>query len=159
MPKDEKSKFDPQKFLDEYEDNLSPSIGGKKEPQRATPKVNTPEETSADSVTSSFDEITTVGWRGCRRKNKPTVISPLNDKEADYIETFLVDNVDIGFGRSGKQVPIDVEYHSLITILRALHGNNVTIGGIINNMLKEHFDLHEAEITGLLNKNTKLNNR
>ena len=23
MPKDEKSKFDPQKFLDEYEDNLS----------------------------------------------------------------------------------------------------------------------------------------
>ena len=97
--------------------------------------------------------------RGSRRRSKPAVISPLNDKEADYIETFLVDNVDVGFGRAGKQVPIDVEYHSLITILRALHGNNVTIGGIINNMLKEHFDLHEAEITGLLNKNTKLNNR
>lgn len=159
MPKDEKSKFDPQKFLDEYEDNLSPSIGGKKEPQRATPKVNTPEETSADTGTSAVEERTTGGRRGSRLKNKPTVISPLNDKEADYIETFLVDNVDIGFGRSGKQVPIDVEYHSLITILRALHGNNVTIGGIINNMLKEHFDLHEAEITGLLNKNTKLNNR
>lgn len=159
MPKDEKSKFDPQKFLDEYADNLSPSIGGKKEPQRATPKVNTPEETSADTGTSAVEERTTGGRRGSRRKNKPTVISPLNDKEADYIETFLVDNVDIGFGRSGKQVPIDVEYHSLITILRALHGNNVTIGGIINNMLKEHFDLHEAEITGLLNKNTKLNNR
>lgn len=159
MPKDEKSKFDPQKFLDEYEDNLSPSIGGKKEPQRATPKVNTPEETSADTGTSAVEERNSGGRRGSRRRNKPTVISPLNDKEADYIETFLVDNVDIGFGRSGKQVPIDVEYHSLITILRALHGNNVTIGGIINNMLKEHFDLHEAEITGLLNKNTKLNNR
>ena len=105
-----------------------------------------------------------------RRRHQPTRVPPLSkrelpvadeeaDKEADYVETFLVDNVDIGFGRSGKQVPIDVEYHSLITILRALHGNNVTIGGIINNMLKEHFDLHEAEITGLLNKNTKLNNR
>lgn len=159
MPKDEKSKFDPQKFLDEYEDNLSPSIGGKKEPQSATSKVNTPEETPADTSISAVEERTSGGRRGSRRRNKPTVISPLNDKEADYVETFLVDNVDIGFGRSGKQVPIDVEYHSLITILRALHGNNVTIGGIINNMLKEHFDLHEAEITGLLNKNTKLNNR
>lgn len=159
MPKDEKSKFDPQKFLDEYEDNLSPSIGGKREPQSATPQVDTPEETSADTSASAVEERTSGGKRGRRRRNKPTVISPLNDKEADYIDTFLVDNVDIGFGRSGKQVPIDVEYHSLITILRALHGNNVTIGGIINNMLKEHFDLHEAEITGLLNKNTKLNNR
>lgn len=159
MPKDEKSKFDPQKFLDEYEDNLSPGIGGKREPQSATPKVNAPEETPADTRTSVVEERTSGGRRGNRRRNKPTVISPLNDKEADYIETFLVDNVDVGFGRSGKQVPIDVEYHSLITILRALHGNNVTIGGIINNMLKEHFDLHEAEITGLLNKNTKLNNR
>ncbi len=159
MSKDEKSKFDPQKFLDEYEDNLSPGIGGKREPQSATPKVNVPEETPADTRTSVVEERTSGGRRGSRRRNKPTVISPLTDKEADYIDTFLVDNVDIGFGRSGKQVPIDVEYHSLITILRALHGNNVTIGGIINNMLKEHFDLHEAEITGLLNKNTKLNNR
>ena len=159
MPKDEKSKFDPQKFLDEYEDNLSPSIGSKKEQQNATSKVSTPEEMSTDTSVSTTEEKTSVGKRGSRRRNKPAVISPLNDKEADYIDTFLVDNVDVGFGRSGKQVPIDVEYHSLITILRALHGNNVTIGGIINNMLKEHFDLHEAEITGLLNKNTKLNNR
>lgn len=159
MPKDEKSKFDPQKFLDDYEDNLSPSIGSKKEQQSATSKVSTPEEISTDTSVSTTEEKTSVGKRGSRRRNKPAVISPLNDKEADYIDTFLVDNVDVGFGRSGKQVPIDVEYHSLITILRALHGNNVTIGGIINNMLKEHFDLHEAEITGLLNKNTKLNNR
>ncbi len=159
MPKDEKSKFDPQKFLDDYEDNLSPSIGSKKEQQSATSKINAPDEKSADTGISATEERTSGGKRGSRRRNKPTVISPLNDKEADYVETFLVDNVDVGFGRSGKQVPIDVEYHSLITILRALHGNNVTIGGIINNMLKEHFDLHEAEITGLLNKNTKLNNR
>lgn len=157
MPKDEKSKFDPQKFLDDYEDNLSPSIGSRKEQQDKTSKVSTPEESSADTNVYAAEERTSGGRRGSRRRNKPTVISPLNDKEADYVETFLVDNVDIGFGRSGKQVPIDVEYHSLITILRALHGNNVTIGGIINNMLKEHFDLHEAEITGLLNKNTKLN--
>lgn len=159
MPKDEKSKFDPQKFLDDYEDNLSSSIGSKKEQQSATSKVSTPEKMSTDTSVSTTEEKTSVGKRGSRRRNKPAVISPLNDKEADYIETFLVDNVDVGFGRAGKQVPIDVEYHSLITILRALHGNNVTIGGIINNMLKEHFDLHEAEITGLLNKNTKLNNR
>lgn len=159
MPKDEKPKFDPQKFLDDYEDNLSPSIGSRKEQQGETSKVSTPEETSADTSVSAAEERTSGGKRVSRRRNKPAVISPLNDKEADYIETFLVDNVDVGFGRSGKQVPIDVEYHSLITILRALHGNNVTIGGIINNMLKEHFDLHEAEITGLLNKNTKLNNR
>lgn len=159
MPKDEKSKFDPQKFLDDYEDNLSPSIGSRKEQQDKTSKVSTPEETSADTNVSAAEERTSGSKRGSRRRNKPAVISPLNDKESDYIETFLVDNVDVGFGRSGKQVPIDVEYHSLITILRALHGNNVTIGGIINNMLKEHFDLHEAEITGLLNKNTKLNNR
>lgn len=159
MPKDEKSKFDPQKFLYDYEDNLSPSIGSKKEQQSAASKINAPDEKSADTGISATEERTSGGKRGSRRRNKPTVISPLNDKEADYVETFLVDNVDVGFGRSGKQVPIDVEYHSLITILRALHGNNVTIGGIINNMLKEHFDLHEAEITGLLNKNTKLNNR
>ena len=159
MPKDEKPKFDPQKFLDDYEDNLSPSIGSKKEQQDSTSKVSTPDETSADTSVPAVEEKTSVGKRGSRRRNKPAVISPLNDKEADYIDTFLVDNVYVGFGRSGKQVPIDVEYHSLITILRALHGNNVTIGGIINNILKEHFDLHEAEITGLLNKNTKLNNR
>lgn len=158
MPKDEKNKFDPQKFLDDYEDNLSPSIGSKKAQQSATPKITT-EETSPDTSKSTTEDNTPGVKRGNRKRNKPTVISPLNDKEADYVETFLVDNVDVGFGRSGKQVPIDVEYHSLITILRALHGNNVTIGGIINNMLKEHFDLHEAEITGLLNKNTKLNNR
>ena len=52
MPKDEKSKFDPQKFLDEYEDNLSPSIGGKREPQSATPQVDTQEETYADTRAS-----------------------------------------------------------------------------------------------------------
>lgn len=158
MPKDEKNKFDPQKFLDDYEDNLSPSIGSKKAQQSATSKI-TAEETTTDTSKSTTEDNTSGVKRGNRKRNKPTVISPLNDKEVDYVETFLVDNVDIGFGRSGKQVPIDVEYHSLITILRALHGNNVTIGGIINNMLKEHFDLHEAEITGLLNKNTKLNNR
>lgn len=159
MPKDEKSKFDPQKFLDDYEDNLSPSVGSKKEQQSATSKVNPPDETTTDANMSASEEKTVGAKRGNRRRNKPAVISTLNDKEADYVENFLVDSVDVGFGRSGKQVPIDVEYHSLITILRALHGNNVTIGGIINNMLKEHFDLHEAEITGLLNKNTKLNNR
>lgn len=158
MPKDEKSKFDPQKFLDEYEDNLSPSVGRKKEQQSTTPKVYSPKETMEDT-TSSIEEKKSDSPRRNKKRNKPAVISPLNDKEADYVETFLVDYVDAGFGRSGKQVPIDVEYHSLVTILRALHGNNVTIGGIINNMLKEHFDLHEAEITGLLNKNTKLNNR
>ncbi len=57
MPKDEKSKFDPQKFLDEYEDNLSPSIGGKREPQSATPRST------------------------LRRRHQPTRVPPLSKRE------------------------------------------------------------------------------
>lgn len=88
MPKDEKQKFDPQKFLDDYEDNLSPSIGSRKEQQGETSKVSTPEETSADRSVSDAEERTSGGKRGSRRRNKPAVISPLNDKEADYIGIF-----------------------------------------------------------------------
>lgn len=159
MPKDEKAKFDPQAFLDNYEDNVSSSLS-KKKGADPSPSVKTKTQTETSDAQPSHGPDTdnrklNPKKTGLKRKKPESV--DLSDSERDYIDNFLVENVEVGFGRTGKQVPIAIEYHSIVTILRALHGTNVTIGGIVNNILREHYDLHEQEISSLLNKNSKLN--
>ncbi|MDH6355848.1 H+/gluconate symporter-like permease [Dysgonomonas sp. PH5-45] len=81
--------------------------------------------------------------------NEETV---LEQSMIDYKKRFLV-NANIPT-RNGKQVGIRKKYHSRISkIVKVIGENEVTIFSYIDNVLKHHFDTFQDDISELYKKN------
>ena len=143
-------KFDPQRFLDEYEDNISTSIRkSNKAKENPTQEETPPPEKQPEEATEPIKE-TQPTLRKPRKKKVETKGSITDDPRiATYCETFLTDRVGPRFSQKGRLVAIDKEFHEKINLIKALYGD-ISIVGYVHNVLTQHFEEMEDIIDALL---------
>lgn len=144
-PKPTKPAFDAQKFLDEYQDNLSPSLKRTSSESEAVPEVETPPPKENPRESPKQGPLQTKSSKRLMDKEsldtpKSKQFSGFVDDITSFMDEFLVDRVDARFSRTGRQATIDEAYHQKIQKLKILLGNRMTINGYLHNVLKKHFE-------------------
>lgn len=138
-------KFDPQKFLDEYEDNISESIKRTNAAARKKEVQELPPEETNSEPPSQIQEKPEPEKKEAKRRKKYRRLESDDAEISAYIENFLVERIEPGFAKNGCQVFIDPEFHNKIMLIKTLLCRNLTFGGYIHNVLKKHFeDLDET---------------
>lgn len=153
MP-NEKKKFDPGAFLDNYEDNVSASI------RKPKSKQNPVDETLSSPVeaeTLSQQEAPSTSSLPKNSKQRGAIVKNLGepeftDAESEFMMDYLIERVPMRFSKTGKQVAVSHEYHKKIMKILAILGDNLTFGGYVDNVLRKHFEECDPIIRSIINK-------
>lgn len=146
-------KFDPQKFLDEYEDNISESIRKTNAAARKKDVQEPPPEKTESEPSPQIQELPQTEKKESKRRRKYRRLESDDAEIAAYIENFLVERIEPGFAKNGCPVYIDPDFHNQIMLIKTLLCRNVTFGGYIHNVLKKHFEDMGETINKMFSEN------
>lgn len=128
MPQ-KKGKFDADKFLDAYEENVPVRVA------RPQPVPDPPPE---------------------RAKSEPAVNDSPSQRELEYMELFILRTKYSRMSRKGKQVPISEEFKKKIQRIMVFFSEYGTITEYVNNVLDHHFKEYDDVIRHMSDNNLKL---
>ena len=126
--------FDPDKFLERYEENASHTTSASETPA--------PPETPVSSEKSVSDK--TVGDS-----------TPLSNRELEYMESFILKNKYRRISRKGKQVYISEEFKLKMQKLMLFFSEGGSITEYVNNVLEQHFKEYDDIIKRMFNDSLK----
>lgn len=126
--------FDPDKFLERYEENASHTTAAS--------------ETPAPSEKSASTERTIP--------DKPTVeCPPLSNRELEYMENFILKSKYRRISRKGKQVYVSEEFKLKMQKMMLFFSDGGSITEYVNNVLEQHFKEYDDIIKRMFNDSLK----
>lgn len=126
--------FDPDKFLERYEENASHTTAASETPA--------PPETPVSSEKSAPDKTVTDGI-------------PLSNRELEYMESFILKNKYRRISRKGKQVYISEEFKLKMQKMMLFFSDGGSITEYVNNVLEQHFKEYDDIIKRMFNDSLK----
>ena len=120
--------FDPDKFLERYEENASHTTAAPETP--ISPEKATPDKTVGDST-------------------------PLSNRELEYMESFILKNKYRRISRKGKQVYISEEFKLKMQKMMLFFSDGGSITEYVNNVLEQHFKEYDDIIKRMFNDSLK----
>lgn len=126
--------FDPDKFLERYEENASHTTSSPVSPAPSE-KSATPERTIPDKPTAD-----------CQ---------PLSNRELEYMESFILKNKYRRISRKGRQVYISEEFKLKMQKMMLFFSDGGSITEYVNNVLEQHFKEYDDIIKRMFNDSLK----
>lgn len=120
--------FDPDKFLERYEENASHTAAPSE--STAQPERSIPDKTIADST-------------------------PLSNRELEYMESFILKNKYRRISRKGRQVYISEEFKLKMQKMMLFFSDGGSITEYVNNVLEQHFKEYDDIIKRMFNDSLK----
>lgn len=120
--------FDPDKFLERYEENASHTTSASE--TTALPERTVPVRTVADGT-------------------------PLSSRELEYMESFILKNKYRRISRKGKQVYISEEFKLKMQKMMLFFSDGGSITEYVNNVLEQHFKEYDDIIKRMFNDSLK----
>lgn len=120
--------FDPDKFLERYEENASHTTSASETPVPSERSI--PDKTIADST-------------------------PLSNRELEYMESFILKNKYRRISRKGKQVYISEEFKLKMQKMMLFFSDGGSITEYVNNVLEQHFKEYDDIIKRMFNDSLK----
>lgn len=126
--------FDPDKFLERYEENASHTTSASETP--------VPSEASVSSEIAAPDKTVADGI-------------PLSNRELEYMESFILKNKYRRISRKGRQVYISEEFKLKMQKMMLFFSDGGSITEYVNNVLEQHFKEYDDIIKRMFNDSLK----
>lgn len=126
--------FDPDKFLERYEENTSHTTSASETP--------VPSEASVSSEKAASDKTVADGI-------------PLSNRELEYMESFILKNKYRRISRKGRQVYISEEFKLKMQKMMLFFSDGGSITEYVNNVLEQHFKEYDDIIKRMFNDSLK----
>ena len=126
--------FDPDKFLERYEENASHTTSASETP--------VPSEASVSSEKAASDKTVADGI-------------PLSNRELEYMESFILKNKYRRISRKGRQVYISEEFKLKMQKMMLFFSDGGSITEYVNNVLEQHFEEYDDIIKRMFNDSLK----
>ena len=126
--------FDPDKFLERYEENASHTTSASETP--------VPSEASVSSEKAAPDKTVADGI-------------PLSNRELEYMESFILKNKYRRISRKGRQVYISEEFKLKMQKMMLFFSDGGSITEYVNNVLEQHFKEYDDIIKRMFNDSLK----
>lgn len=120
--------FDPDKFLERYEENASHTTAAPETP--IPPERTVPDKTVAGAT-------------------------PLSNRELEYMESFILKNKYRRISRKGRQVYISEEFKLKMQKMMLFFSDGGSITEYVNNVLEQHFKEYDDIIKRMFNDSLK----
>ena len=126
--------FDPDKFLERYEENASHTTSASETP--------VPSEASVSSEKAASDKTVADGI-------------PLSNRELEYMESFILKNKYRRISRKGRQVYISEEFKLKMQKMMLFFSEGGSITEYVHNVLEQHFKEYDDIIKRMFNDSLK----